>query len=75
VAVVGLVCVVWSDGTRERSFEDYPPWSYVKEIKRGYFDWTAPPGDPRVGVYKVEWLPSDQAQRVRQQLGIRPEDF
>lgn len=67
--------VVWSDGTRERSVEDYPPWTYVKEMKRGVFDWVAGPGAPRAGVYEVEWLPLDRAREARERLKIGPADF
>lgn len=31
--------VVYADGTRERSREDYPPWTYVTEMPDGYFVW------------------------------------
>lgn len=31
--------VVWTDGHRERSEEDYPPWSVVAEMQSGKFTW------------------------------------
>jgi len=61
--------VVWSDGSRERSFEDYPPWTTVREMQDGFFEWID-------GVrYEIEWLPETERQRVRDELGLRPEDF
>jgi len=29
--------VVWANGVRERSFEDYAPWTAVREIESGTF--------------------------------------
>jgi hypothetical protein len=67
--------VVWSDGTSERSFEDYPPWTFVPEMTDGIFDWSMNPNDPHAGLYTSQWLPSDEAERLCRELGIRPEDF
>ena len=67
--------VVWSDGTRERPIEDYPPWTFVTEMINGSFDWTTYPKDPHAGVYSSQWLPASEAARVRDELGIRPENF
>ncbi|WP_111767598.1 hypothetical protein [Nakamurella deserti] len=66
---------MWSDGTRERPFEDYPPWSWVAEMSEGFFDWDVRPGDPRSGRYEVEWMNADDARRAWAELSIRPEYF
>ena len=34
--------VVWADGKKERAVEDYPPWTYVREIWDGKFIWPYP---------------------------------
>ncbi len=65
---------VWSDGTRERSLEDYPPWSYVDEMKRGFIqcdEWTA----ERRGRYEFRWLSPVDASRIRTELNLSPSDF
>jgi hypothetical protein len=67
--------VVWSDGTRERSFEDYAPWTFVTEMIDGIFDWTMYPDNPHAGVYTCQWVSAAEAARLRDELGIRPEDF
>ncbi|MFK4804647.1 hypothetical protein ACI3KX_02155 [Microbacterium sp. ZW CA_36] len=66
--------VVWSNGDRERPFEDYPPcWTTVGELKIGRFEWT----DEGIhwGDYNAEWLPSEERARVRQELLISGDDF
>lgn len=65
--------VVWADRTRERSREDYPPWTYVAEMKDGYFAWEE--GGARDGRYDFAWLPATEAQDQRERLGIKAEDF
>ena len=67
--------IVWIDGEKERSFEDYPPWSYIKEMREGYMDWV--PGRPsdRAGRYEIEWTPPDETVRERDRLGVGAEDF
>lgn len=65
--------VVWADGSRERSTEDYPPWSAVKELQDGYLEWTSK--HARHGRYEFHWLDRDAATSVRERLGITPEDF
>jgi hypothetical protein len=62
--------VVWADGTRERSREDYPPWTYVTEMTDGYFTWEE--SDVR---YDFRWLPASEAQSQRDALGIKSEHF
>jgi hypothetical protein len=62
---------VWPDGTRERSLEDYPPWSYVDEMKRGFIqcdEWVA----ERRGRYEFQWLSTVDAARIRSELNISP---
>jgi hypothetical protein len=65
---------VWPDGTRERSIEDYPPWSYVDDIKHGFIEcdeWRA----ERRGRYDFRWLPAAEAAATRASLSIQPSDF
>lgn len=65
--------VVWADGTRERSREDYAPWSYVAEMVDGVFVWEE--GSSRDGRYEFTRLPAAQAASERLRLGIQPSDF
>jgi len=60
--------IVWADGTKERAIEDYPPWSYVKEMQNGKLNWNNESFD-------IEWLPSGEAKRVIKELNIKSEDF
>jgi hypothetical protein len=64
--------VVWSNGDRERPEEDYPPWTYVREMQSGRLSWEQ--GSHR-GDYVVEWLPEDQREQMLLTLQIRPGDF
>lgn len=66
--------VVWADGVKERAVEDYPPWSYVAEIRQGYVEWLGW-GNDRAGRYEIEWVPPGQTDAERERLGIRIEDF
>jgi hypothetical protein len=66
--------VVWADGVRERSTEDYPPWTYVAEMRNGYFAWEE--DGPREGRrYDFAWLPATEAHEQRERLGITAADF
>jgi hypothetical protein len=66
--------VIWADGSRERSAEDYPPWSAVIELSAGYLGWVS--RDPvRHGRYDFAWLDSDAAEATLERLGISPGDF
>ena len=65
--------VVWADGTRERSREDYPPWTYVAEMSDGYFVWEE--DSARDGRYDFAWLSPSDAAEQRARLGIQPDDF
>jgi hypothetical protein len=67
--------VVWSDGTRERPFEDYPPWTWVSEMTAGIFEWDGHAGDPRSGTYDVEWLSEDDTASAWEERSISPQDF
>lgn len=65
---------VWPDGTRERSLEDYPPWSYVDEMKHGFIqcdEWSA----TRRGRYEFRWLSTVDASRIKSELNISQSDF
>ncbi len=64
--------IIWSDGTRERSTEDYPPWSAVTEMRNGYLDVQ---GSNRDGRYDFSWLDADEAAAERKRLDITPGDF
>ena len=66
--------VVWGDGTRERSAEDYWPHYYVaNEIANGFLDLVRP--STRTGRFDFAWLSSEDAARARRQLGIVASDF
>lgn len=65
--------VVWADGSRERSTEDYPPWSAVKEMQDGYLEWIST--DAHRGRYDFHWLDGHAAGLVRERLKISAEDF
>jgi len=67
--------VVWIDGEKERAVEDYPPWTYVTEMREGYFDWAGGRRLDRAGRYDIEWIPADEAPAERYRLGIRRDDF
>ncbi len=66
--------VVWDDGTRERSTEDYPPFLAVTEMKSGYLD-VLSPTPSRAGHYDFAWLPPDEALAVKERLNITDRDF
>lgn len=66
--------VVWSDGERESSFDDYPPaWLTVNELKAGRFAWDD--DDSHHGEYEAQWVPSDRREQVLRDMGVSPEDF
>lgn len=66
--------VVWSDGERERSFEDYPPdWLTVNDLKAGRFVWDD--DDSHGGEYEAQWVTSDRREQVLQEISVSPEDF
>lgn len=65
--------VVWTNGDREPSGEDYPPWTVVREMLAGAFSWDEE--DVHQGDYAVEWLPQEVARKTRSRLKIEAEDF
>lgn len=67
--------VVWEDGTKEWSVEDYPPWSYVADMLDGYLDWQDGRDPQRFGRYEIEWVAPHLAHAERERLGIRAADF
>ncbi len=65
---------VWPDGSRERSIEDYPPGSYVEQLRSGFIEcdeWSP----SRRGRYEVRWPSASEADAVRARLSITPADF
>jgi hypothetical protein len=66
---------MWVDGVKELSVEDYPPWTYVAEMREGYINWQDGERSDRFGRYEIEWVAPDEALRARDRIGIRPEDF
>lgn len=67
--------VIWEDGTRERSQEDYEPYLAVQEIQAGYLDVDAPANKSMYGRYDFVWLPREEAEATRARLGIQDSDF
>jgi len=65
--------VVWADGKKEWSEEDYPPWTYVREIGEGKLEWPYP--GPREGVYEVAWLVQGEREAKLLELGVTDADF
>ncbi|WP_298133017.1 hypothetical protein [Micropruina sp.] len=64
--------IVWKDGTKERSFEDYGPlWPTVRELDAGYFDRRGDGAE----VYSFAWLPPEEAARTWLELGLTDDDF
>lgn len=48
--------IVWTDGVKDRLIEDYPPWTYVTEMKQGYVDLVRATHE---GTYEIDWIPAD----------------
>ncbi|WP_431784996.1 hypothetical protein [Microbacterium maritypicum] len=65
--------VIWPNGTREPSTEDYPPWSAVAEMRNGYLDVQG--AGARDGRYDVSLLDADEAVAERMRLGVSTRDF
>jgi hypothetical protein len=61
--------IVWEDGTKERSVEEYEPWCYVNEMRDGKITW-----EDDV-TYSLEWVPKDKVQSLYKKLNIKSEDF
>jgi len=66
--------VVWEDGEREPSTEDYPPFETVNEMKSGDLD-VLSRDEKRSGRYEFSWLPASETPAMLAQLGINPSDF
>jgi len=83
--------VVWSDGSKERAFEDYgPEWLTVRELDAGRFEYHGPSRrtekrflwwrvvvtEPgRPLTFDFAWLPTEQAQERWKALGLVDADF
>lgn len=83
--------VVWLDGSKEDSFEDYgPSWYTVRELDAGRFEFHGPSAfsDHRFfGIrvrsskpgppttFEFTWLPSDVAAQRWHELGLVDDDF
>lgn len=65
--------VIWPDGTREVSTEDYPPWSAVTEMRNGFLEVQG--AGARDGRYEFSWLDAGDAAAARARLGVSAEDF
>lgn len=66
--------VIWADGVRERSAEDYPPFIAAEEMKRGSLEVLADDAT-RSGTFDFEWLSSADGEIVRRDLDIQDSDF
>ena len=83
--------LVWLDGTKEQSFEDYGPgWYTVRELDAGYLDHARSTTEERRGWfgfttsrttygaqrrYDFVWLPADEAAAKWVELGLADSDF
>jgi hypothetical protein len=65
--------VVWADGEKEPSFEDYPPWTTVTEICNGVFVWDV--RGSHSDEYTAEWLPDEEREARWAALGLTLDDF
>ncbi|BDZ66063.1 hypothetical protein [Agromyces mangrovi Wang et al. 2018] len=66
--------VVWTDGVREPSTEDYPPFLAVTEMRSGYLD-VESAALTRNGRYDFAWLPPTERDAMLARLGISSDDF
>ncbi len=83
--------IVWADGTKESSFEDYGPlWLTVRELDAGYLQHYGPSkitekrflGMRGLSVtpgapsrFEFEWLPRAEAEAQWRRLGLVDADF
>jgi hypothetical protein len=83
--------IVWGDGAKERSFEDYGPgWCTVRELDAGFLDHHGPSVtqerrflglrfvSERPGPptrYDFAWLPAEEAAKKWRELGLVDADF
>jgi len=59
--------VSWIDGSRERIFEDYPPWTAVEELRHGHFVWESPDGEIDL---EASWLTGEERDHAWARYGI-----
>lgn len=83
--------VVWADGRKEHSFEDYgPKWYIVRELDAGRLDHHGPSVEKTLSLfghrfrwsesgdeqtYDFAWLPAEDAERKWRELGVTDDDF
>ena len=83
--------IVWPDGTKENSFEDYGPWwPTVRELDSGRLEHSGPSTrtekrflgmrfeSTRRGqpcVFDFAWLPADEAAQKWRELGLQDSEF
>jgi hypothetical protein len=65
--------VVWADGQKQRSVEDYAPWTHVRDVWEGRFVWPDP--GPHGGEYAVERVPAAEREIRWAALGVTLDDF
>lgn len=56
------------DGTLDIQ-EDYPPWTYVLELRDGHVNWSWTQGGPDAD-YEVRWLSGSEREEAWTQYGI-----
>lgn len=66
--------MIWADGSREPSAEDYPPFATVDEIGSGRLEVVSSTAN-RSGYYDFSWIDDTEAETVLNRLGITPENF
>ena len=66
--------VVWADGTQEKTTWDWEPWSVVKNMREGSFEFSSRES-PHNGRYEFAWLDPAEAVAAKEKLGIKHEDF
>lgn len=81
--------VVWPDGRKERSFDDYgPAWVTARELDAGYLEYYTPSTIRKSRIFKIryeqtgirqrydfEWLGPAAAATKWEELGLSTEDF
>jgi hypothetical protein len=59
--------VSWNDGSRERIFEDYAPWTAVEELRHGHFLWESAQSEIDL---EATWLTGEDRERAWARYGI-----
>jgi hypothetical protein len=59
--------VSWTDGSRERIFEDYLPWTSVAELREGHLSWDSPDGEVDL---QASWLAGKDREQAWPRYGI-----